>query len=1824
MRKYITSILNIVAVMSLAAMAVSCNKESAGDAGTFSKWISACTGEQIYSNSTVKVQFTAPVGKTENGMEAVADIISFTPAIEGTARWSDDGATLEFIPEEGALKSGGKYTATVRLDKLTGEQKSPKFRFGFHVAKKVARIEFDRTIIPADNAASSIVCGHITFSEAPDPDTVTPDIVRYDKIKEGTVEIAPGDNPARYDFTISGIERVDSDRYFSVSLDTDGTGFKTNSSCEAVIPGTSSFLVMDAIRHDEADPYIELQFSQPVDGTRDLGGLLGIDGVGKAYYEYSDNIVRIYYESTGSKDVTVTAYSGIRSIGGMVLAENFTETFKNGSIKPEVRININGSILPDTDNLILPFQAVNLAAVDVSVIKIYENNVLSFLQENSLGGSSELRRNGRLIYKKTARLDTDTEKNLHEWNDFSIDLSGLFKKDANAIYRIKLSFRKEYSLYGTEDGFAPELLTEVSDGEPSDEDNAVWDTPYGWYSDWTDYIWEEKDDPTKDSYYLYSSRFPSYNVMASDIGLIVKSNDDGKLWITASDIISASPMGGVEIKAYNYQLQEIGKARTGSDGFAEIEPSGKTFIVTASSGGKTTYMEIGEYGNNSMSSFDTGGAVVTKGIKGFVYGERGVWRPGDTVHLVLVVEGRDKEIPENHPVTMELYSPLGQFYDKQVNMEGKDGFYRFDIKTSEDDPTGTWNAYFKIGGATFHKSVMIETVKPNRLKINFKPEDDILIAGKATNFSLSSIWLTGPAASGLRATAEMTLTTNRSSFKGWEGYTFINPASNFSRSEKTIIDGRLSQEGLMTGNVTMPQAENAPGMLNAAIVCTVLEEGGDASYYSETRLFSPFSSYVGIKLGDNNFETDTDLAFKVVNVDQEGRKVSGHRLEYRIWKLDWSWWWDMDADNIASFVNNTGAEVAASETITCTGGEASIPFRINYPEWGRFLIYVKDLESGHATGGIVLIDWPAWRGRSDRDDSRSVNTITLSTDKEEYEVGETATLYIPSSQRGRAMISFENGSEVIARDWVKAKAGEDTQYKFRITPEMAPNFYIHVTMVRPHGNAPIRLYGVQPVMVTNKKSHLEPVIEMPDVIRPQEPFTLKIKEKSGKPMTCTIAIVDEGLLDLTSFKTPDPWNTIYAREALGIKTWDIYDHIIGAYGSSLRPVLGIGGDESIDKGAKKDNRFNPVVEFIGPVTIGKKGESQKITLPMYVGSVRVMVVAGADGAFGNAEKTVPVRAPLMILPTLPAAVGCGEDVTMPVNVFAMENSVKDVNVTVSIDGPLAAASGSKHLTFTGTGDKIADFSLRGGQEEGTAKVTVKAVGGGFSASETINIEVRNTNARRIERRTASIDAGKEATVKWNPFVAGAGDYAILELASLPTIDFNGAFEYMKSYPYSCTEQLSSKALTYLYAKAHLNEANAKAADMEIPAVLQQIYSRQNSDGGFCYWPGSKYSDEWVSSMAGQALVEAQSQGYNVSKSVLASWKNFQKKCVRNYHNQVKKNLGDLQQAYRLYTLALAGEPDAGAMNRLRESQSLSAQASWCLAAAYSIAGKKNVSKEIIEKIGNNAAEAPEDRWETYWSSLRDKAMTLEALVLAGYDADAISYARKVADEYNSAFGGTQETAFASIAMGRMASQFNKGALIADVRQSAVQEVKSTETVKTVNLDSAKGEVTVSNKSDGTIHATLVTCSKPAMGEAVKASAEGLSLKVAYTDNNGKSINPATLRQGTEFDAVITVTGTSAVQEVRNIALVFNAVTGWEIQNQRLLGTEQSEPCTYKDIRDSRVVWYFDLPSKGKKTFTVRCRAAYEGKFVLPATTCEAMYDTAFHASTANATVSVTK
>lgn len=1833
---------NIALIMSfLILTTISCSRK--GDKTIdqqFSRYIAAFTSGTISSTSSIQIELNQDIPTVELNKEIPEELFEISPKVKGHAYWTSN-RTIKFVPEPGELKQGQTYDAWFKLDKVLDVPKDFKeFYFYFNVPEQHFKVDLmPYTQMKDNDLIWNTVQGTLSLADEASIDDISKMFSISGTSVNPSIKISPSNIKGRYNITIDSLIRKDVDSKYI--LEVDGSTIKSKDDkkqLEINIPAINknSFSVIDVRYTYEPSECIRITFSDPLSNNQNIQGLIVPNGVENYSYDINKNVLKLYVDNLSTTNVDLNLYKELKTNDGRKLDKDYYYSLAVEKNKPEVKLlNNMGNILPDAENLSIPIQAVNLWAVDVSIVKIYENNILSYLQSNDFGGDSELRRFGRLILKKRIRLDKDQSIRLDQWNTFNIDLSTLIKKDPGAIYRIQFSIRQEYSLYPCE-GIVPQIPEtaemERFDSDLPEEDNNVWDVPNTYYYDsvdWNNYVWEDRDNPCKSSY--YSNRTTSCIVLSSNMGIIAKIGSDKKVLVALTDILSTKPISGADVDVYNFQMQEIGTGKTNSDGFVEIDYKGSVpFAVIVSKDKDKGYLKLTSNVSLSLSNFDVSGKEIEKGLKGYIYGERGVWRPGDTIFLTFILDDINKTLPKDHPVSLEFYTPTGQLYEKQVTTSAQNGFYPFKLKTDVSSPTGNWRVILKVGGATFSKTIKVETVKPNRLKVRLKIGDVIDASSGYLNTALSSQWLHGAPASNLKASVEMSLSTVSKPFKGYEDYSFNNPASSFYSDTYTIFEGNLDSQGDASLHAKLPAAENAPGMLKANFISRVFETGGDASIYMQTAAYSPFPAYIGIKSPAVDeykmLETDTDNIFNIVSLNANGKPVNLSDINVKVYKINWSWWWNNNSDDLSSYINSTSANIILDKDLSTINGKATFKLKIDYPDWGRYLVIATDKNGGHISGKVIYVDWPSWRGRSDKQDPNGLTMLSFSTDKQTYNVGEKATVILPKSSNGRALISIESGSKIISRTWVDTKVEEDTKYTFEVTKEMNPNFYIFATLLQPYAQTnndlPIRMYGVLNVSVNNDNTVLHPVINMPDELRPEKEFTVSVSEKNKKPMTYTLAIVDDGLLDLTAFKTPNAWSDFYARQALGVRTWDMFDMVVDAKSGMFGPLLSIGGDEALRPSNNPANRFKPVVKYLGPFT-AKAGESQnhKITLPPYVGSVRVMVVAGnSQGAYGNADKTVQVKNPLMVLSTLPRVAGPDEEILLPVNVFAMDKKVKNVTVSVqSVKGLLQLTdSPTKTLTFNQVGDQVVYYKLKAASKVGVEQITIKATGGGEVSTETIEIEVRNPNPPILLTKAALVDAGITDSLNIAIESPTQNDWVKLEISRMPGVDLSKNLSYLRNYPYGCSEQVTSQVFPLLYVNSFMkfSEQETKKMNENINAGIKIITSRQLGDGGIAYWPGNAYPNEWVTSYAGHFLIEAQKKGYNVPESVINKWKQFQKKAAQRwnksdlYNSYYSLSMSDLQQAYRLYTLALANDPELGAMNRLKEMNALSIQARWRLAAAYVLTGKKDAALQLINNVPIKI-ESYSSFNNTFGNTDRDMAMMMETNLLLGKVEKALSIAPQISEALSSAYPSTQTVAFGLIAMSQLAEKMGKGVIAYDWSLNGVKQTnKNMGSVFHEYTIKPQGHINVdfTNKGQGKLYVRLIGSTQPIV-DKTPAQSNGINMYVKYTDDNGKDIDVSSLRQGTEFFANVIIQNISG-EALTDLALNQIFPSGWEIFNTRLFSGDSSSttsPYTYQDIRDDRVMTFFNLGYGYSTAIKIRLQAAYCGKFYLPAIACEAMY-----------------
>ncbi len=1808
----------------------------------FKDYIIQTTSGIVSSRSNIVVKFNKKITKQELNSELTETVLDISPETKGMVVVKDN-YSIVFIPET-KLNPDTEYTINVHLNNLfEGIPKELK-KYQFQFKTITPNFNLDTKNIQSYSKEWQYLEGYLHSADALSLEECQSILTATQEGKDLSIKWQEI-NSKSYDFIIDSISRKENDSEVQIKwngkpLDIDNTGKKN-----ITIPGKNNFSIVGVSVIQNPEQYLAINFSDPLKKRQNFNGLVSISGVENIKCTVDGNVLKAYPSSRVVGTHSIEVFSGIKSTDGIRLKKAYKEQVAFAQKKPAIRLLNQGSILPNSSELNFNFEAVNLKSATVRVIKIYEDNVLQFLQNNELNSRDRygIRQVGRRVAKKKINLLDEGEQNSGEWKAYAVDLSELIHAEPGAIYRVEMSFDMSDSVYNCEeseikdsseddeyeyydDEYYEEDFDTYTQQSPEDEEEReemYWDNLLYSYKNYP-YNWRQRDNPCHPAYYN-QDRIVTQNILASNLGVIAKKGENKKYNFAVTNILNTNPISGAKISLYNFQQQEIATLTTSSEGLAEYKADKNAYFAIVSNGPNKTYIKLDDGNSLSLSKFNVSGKKLKKGLKGYLYGERGVWRPGDTLHLTFVLNDKSNPIPTGHPIKFELRDARGKLVNKQLSQHGEARFHKFIIPTDSDAPTGNWSAKVSVGGAKFTKTLKVATVKPNRLKIKIDfGESDFIKVKEGVNGDLEVKWLHGAPAKDLKAEVQMKLYSSTTSFEQYPNYLFQDPTREFDSEEISIFDSKVNSEGKAHIYKQFPNISSAPGMLKASFYTRAFENGGDFSMDVFSKKVSPYISYVGLQKPESraygSYFTDEDTTFDLVTVSDEGNPIKRNGLQLRVYKIDWRWWWSSSYDNLASYVSSEYHEQVYDKTInTDVHGKAS--FTLNIPEnkGGRYLIRIYDPKSGHATGTTTYFYRNWWRS-PEGTNGQSANMLLFATDKDNYNVGETAQITFPSGANGRALISIENGSEVVAQHWVKTNKGE-TKVSIPITADMSPNVFINISLLQPHADTandlPLRLYGIIPIMVEDPDSRITPVLDLPDVLKPETEYKVNVSEKTGKAMTYTLAVVDEGLLDLTRFKTPNIWDDFNKKQALGVTTWDIFDQVIGAYGGSIDQVFSIGGDEeAAAKKGKKANRFKPVVTYLGPFRLEKgQTSTHRIKMPNYIGSVRVMLVAGdnASNAYGSVDKTVPVRKPLMVLATLPRKLSPGEKLQLPVTVFAMEDKVKEVAVSLKLSkGIQIIGSKTQQLSFAKPDEKMLYFELDVSQAKGINTVEVIAQGNGETSTYKVEIDVVNPNPITSQVNDLELRPNAIQEIDFETFGVTGSNMASIEFSTIPAMDFSKRMQYLIQYPHGCVEQTTSSVFPQLFMPDvfDLTAQRKQEIDQNIKDGIKRLGLFQTNDGGMSYWIGERESNDWGTSYSGHFMIEAEKKGYKLPLTFMTNWLRYQKQQARSWRPTYKRYNTDLAQAYRLYTLALSGHADLASMNRLREFKAISNDAKWRLAAAYALAGHKKAATDIITTANIDFQPHKYDYY-SYGDVNRNRAMALETMLLID-DSSYIELAKSIAKKLSSKeWMSTQTTAYSLLSMAKIVEKGGgKNINISYDLHGVTNKINTNKPVAQRGLNSKDGSnsIRITNNENNTVFVRILNSGKLPLGTEIPVQ-RNLTAQVEYLNTDGTSININRLTQGTDFIAKVSIRNTSR-NYVENIALTELFPSGWEILNTSFTDMEggSNKQADFTDIRDDRVNFYFNLGSHNSKTFTVQLNAAYLGKYYKFGVQAEAMYD----------------
>lgn len=1872
----ITGLLVLVGLMAACGkMPKSAGKQEEVVVTPFNPLVEGFTNGVTSRKSKIEITFTEalPSHSTQANEESSLPLqsgsvpVKITPKTKG--EWIQVDKKLVFTPEE-ELKRGEQYRVDVDLKKLfPGNPEAKDFTFAFRTIAPAASAELATILYESDGTYT--VKGVLYTSDFEDSTRIAKITEWKNEGKEVTWEQGP--DGRSHIFTAPGVAPGSTDKVLTLSVNDSKSGYKKETLLTVHIPDKNKFQVLSADYISTGAKCVEVRFSKPVSEEQDLTGLIVLDGV-ESMMRVEGNRVLLYPEQTDKAETELFVDSSVQSREGQTIGEPAVLTVPMGSDLPQVRFVGKGTMIPPSSAMGsaggqgVPFQAINLKAVRVDVFRISEKAMGQFIQQNEISENYNLMSTARPVATKTIFLDAPEqgERSLGKWSTYSLNLDELLEVEQGALYSIQLSFDRSMSglsCIGDSEKITPQAAAEADANRIEalkkrfDRGGYYWD-----YGDWSDYNWREREDPCTPSYYY--DKEVKRNLLATDLGVIAKGSDRPEMLFIVNSLTTTKPVNGATVELMNYQGMKLADGTTNSLGEAliDFEGKGRPYYAVVSKGAERNYMKVNAGRELSTSTFDVSGERMQEGLRGFIWADRGVWRPGDTIFMNFTTAGF--QIPKDHPVTVELRSPLGQLYQKKTVTYNVDGIYSFILQTEPESPTGVWNASVTVGGATFTKRLRIETVKPNRLKIDLKFPDKIVQARKPWGAFLHGEWLTGAKAGNLKYVVETSFSEAGSAWAGdtYRGYVFDNAYKQLSDEGTPEYSGTTDEDGNAELNSVTSGGTQAGGMLRMHLMTRLFEPSGEASIDAQDILYSPFTSYVGIHPpagADKKMDTEKTHEFQLATITPQGQAAKNRKIEVKAYRVVWYWWWDADSrSDIAHYVSNRSLYPAFEQEVkTDAQGKGSFSLSMTDSEWGTYYVTARDEESGHESAVLIYVDWPSYGNRMS--EMGGAMQLDVSLDKENYKPGDKATVRFPASKGSRAIISVEDGTRVLETMAVEIdKEGGMGQHTFTVTGDMQPNVYLNVTLLQPYGSVendlPVRLYGIVPLYVSSPESRLEPEIKTAEEVLPESEMTITVSEKRGRKMAYSLVVVDEGLLDLTRFRTPNPWDAFHAKVALGISTWDVYNNVLGAYGGKIEQMFAVGGDGELDGALKKPsvNRFPPVVRYLGTFTL-KKGEKKthKVTLPAYMGRVRVMAVAvsqdadDGNGAWGSAEQSVVVKAPLVMLGTAPRAVAAEDEIVVPATLIATEDRIGKVKVSVETNDLFTVVGkNTQEVTLNQQGDRIVYFRLkvRGNADARKDAGYIKLIAqreGAKPMNYAMDIPVRNLSTPVMQGNSYTV----KANGKWEGTVPLKGIEGtrrmMLEVSTIQPLNATQRMEFLSTYPYGCIEQITSGAFPHLYLPdlTDLNSAELAKTQGKVRSVLNRYKQYALPDGSMGYWPGSTSPSGWGSVYALHFMTAAKLKGYEMPAGVYDRLMSSVRGSAVRWNSADRRDM-NLQQAYQLYVLALAGNPEWGAMNRLRQSRYLSRDAAWMLAAAYGVGGRKDVGKTIVADIAKttSADASRSERFYMYGSEIRSQSIELMSASVLGMSGEAAQMANRVSGGLSKEeWLSTQSTAWAMMSLGEYVVRSGLADGFAfdwsvDGEQGSVKPAGSKKSAMWMNTwnDPKSGQISITNKTEGTLYIRTVG-SWMSAGNAVPSASNGLTVNVHYLDDNGSFISVDSLKRGTDFIAQVVIWNDSGEAQ-RDLMLTHPVASGWEILPMVVMSGENAgearnlpQGVTYQDVRDDRVDSYIPVLENGRTaTIQIRLNASYAGTYTLPAIRCAAMYNDSVSGNTESTTVTV--
>lgn len=1732
------------------------------------------------------------------------EYVSFEPKIPGRFRW-ESPSELVFSPSR-PLQPATNYSAKLK-DDILEHSSYGSIEKGGNISFRTPDLKLENSnvtwVLPDEQSKTAVPQIDLYFNYAVKPASLQDKLNIEVEGKEVAYKlITASDNP-KVSLQVAGLNVQDKDYATLIRI---GKGLVpeggNNGTPEVIetksgIPSPFVLLINDVqSEHDGSTGTIYIKTSQQV-VPENLNSFIKFTPAVRYNAEPTDDgfmITSDNFDVENSYEFTVA--KGLRGKIGGVLREEHYNQVAFGKLEPSLSFSNSKAVYLSAQGARnIEMKIVNVPKVKVIVSKIYESNLMAaqrygyYPQETGRSGEE-------YYYDESGSGDATLGDVIYEQE---VDTRSLSKRGASRIFNFNIADKLN--------DFKGIYHIRVR---------------------------------SMDDYWVSDSRF----ISLSDIGIIAKQGRD-KIVVFTNSIKSAKPLDNVNVIVYGGNNQVLGVGNSNADGVAQIEYTRKEFagfkpaMVIAKTADDFSYLPFNSTRVNTSRFAVDGKWINATGLDAFIYAERDIYRPGERVNFSVILRDLQWKSPGEIPLKLKFLLPNGKelkTFRKNLNAQGSlDG--NVDISTAAITGSYSLEVYTSNDVLLGSKAFNIEEFVPDRIKVTTKVDKQFLKPADEATLDINAVNFFGPPASNRNYEAEMQLKQQYFGAKKFPRFSFAL-TNQKSFSDNVLKEGKTDDQGSAKEVFEIPEQYQNMGLLQATFYATVFDETGRPVSKSSSLNVYTQNTFFGIADdGYGYYPLNQAVRFPIIAVNKDEQLLNGAQAEVKVIKHEYHTILTRAGDYFR-YESQEEDVVVSSQKLTVNGENSFYPFVPRSP--GQYEIRISIPGAGsYVSKSFYSYGW--WGGDATSFEVNTEGSIDIEPDKSSYATGESVKLLFKTPFSGRMLVTVEN-DKVVSHQYIEVEKRSATM-DLKVGVDHLPNVYITATLIKPHETSDIPLtvaHGFQSIKVeeTSRKLPVNIVAQKSVRSRTHQKVTVKTEANSY----VTLAAVDNGVLQISDFKTPDPYGHFYAKRALQVDAYDMYPLLFPEVKARLSSTGGDGSDMAKRVNPMPAKRIKVVSYWSGIVQANGSGEATfEFDVPQFSGEVRLMAVAYKNENFGAGESNMTVADPLVLSTALPRFLSPGDTVTVPITVTNTTAKSTSATATLNVSAPLKVVGGAQQsVSISPNSEARAMFRLVADPVIGVSKVNVQVQGLGEKFTDETEIAIRPASTLQKMTGAGQLQGNRteRISIANGDFIPGSADYHLV-ISKSPAMELGKQLSYLVQYPYGCTEQTISAAFPQLYFSDLADLVQLKAGKQtsisNVQEAIRKIKMRQLFNGAVTLWDGEGTEHWWSSVYAAHFLMEAKKAGFDVDDKLIQPIFTYLINRLRNketityyYNRDQKKKIAPKEVAYSLYVLAMAGKPQVSSMNYYKaNAQLLALDSRYLLSAAYAVAGDKKKSAEILPASFAGEVSVAETGG-SFYSDIRDEAISLNALIDSDPNNPQIGVmAKHVADKLKQRrWFSTQEASFSFLGLGKLARRASNANLTAEVKVNGktIANVNG-KPVKLTEAQLGGTNVEIVTKGEGQLFYFWESEGISASG-AYKEEDSYIKVRRQFYDRSGRQISGNTFSQNDLVIVKVTLERTYS-GNIENIVITDLIPAGFEIENPRtkeipgMDWIQDSDTPVSLDVRDDRINLFVDLV-KPWQTYYYAVRAVSPGVYKMGPISADAMYNGEYHSYHGAGTIKV--